>query len=270
VVDELFVSNGERVKLVLNDAGLRSTLLAGIRIKADAIVEEMKPQVAAEVQKVINQVPPATLEQVRDTYARSWENAYSGIVAKLNDDERKSLKAAMDVAEGKVLQERQAAKGRYHRIHCASNMRMIGLGLLHYGKDHKNQLPPDLGALATSAGIGPEHFVCPSATGDLVLPPNLKSRSPQEQAAWVNANAMYVYAVPAKSLDQIGATDILLYEDPLNHIGRNEGLSTGMNIVFGDAHVERHSMEDANRILKRAGIEPRPESRREPVRGVER
>jgi hypothetical protein len=43
-----------------------------------------------------------------------------------------------------------------------------------------------------------------------------------------------------------------------------------MNIVFGDAHVEWHSMEDANRILKRAGIEPRPESRREPVRGVER
>jgi prepilin-type processing-associated H-X9-DG protein len=134
-----------------------------------------------------------------------------------------------------LLPSLNRARETANRVKCASNERQIGQGILLWANDHKGQYPPTLGDLATDGDLTPEVFICPS--GNTALPKDYKTMAPADLAKWVNEHADYVY-VGAGQNTMIGADQVVLYEKPADH-------TTGMNILFGDGHVEFDVMATA-------------------------
>jgi prepilin-type processing-associated H-X9-DG protein len=66
------------------------------------------------------------------------------------------------------------------------------------------------------------------------------------QAAWVNANASYVYKGAGKN-NATPADVVVLYEKPDNHD------EDGVNFLYGDGHVEWQSMPVAQQEIQKAG-----------------
>lgn len=124
-------------------------------------------------------------------------------------------------------------------VRSGANLRTIADGLFRYSSDFKSRYPVDLGTLFTVAEIPVETFVNPRRPTP--IPPDL---TPEQRAAWVNANAGYVYVgQTARSSDP---ADILLaYEKPA-------GLSTGIYLLFNDGRVEFREMAWGMETIARA------------------
>jgi prepilin-type processing-associated H-X9-DG protein len=143
-----------------------------------------------------------------------------------------------------LLPSLNRARETANRVKCASNERLIGIAILVYSNENKGKYPPDVGALLLTQNITPEVFTCPSS--DNALSPGLRAKKLDEQAAWVNDNSSYVY-VGAGMTNAAGANAVVLYEKADNH--ENDG----MNILFGDGHVEWLQMPQARRMIEAAG-----------------
>lgn len=115
---------------------------------------------------------------------------------------------------------------------------MIGQAILLYANENQGNYPDDLGTLVTTQDISAVVFVCPSSNVD--APRNLNT--PQAQAQWVNENSVYVYL--GKGLTTaVDAETVVLYEQPDDHD------NDGVNILFGDGHVEFMVMPSAQRRI---------------------
>jgi prepilin-type processing-associated H-X9-DG protein len=134
------------------------------------------------------------------------------------------------------------ARETANRVKCASNERQIGQALLLYANDHQGKYPDEMGTLVKAEEITPEVFLCP--TRESSLPPEVHTMTPDQQVAWVNANADYVYLGKGQTFTS-PADRIILYEKPGAHSG------DGMNILYGDGHVEFQRAADANRQIDR-------------------
>lgn len=143
-----------------------------------------------------------------------------------------------------LLPALNAAKERANRVKCASNLRQIGLGVMLYANDHKGKYPPNLGTLVIETDLNPEVFMCPTA--DSALPQAIRGAKVEDQAAWVSANADYVY-VGAAMNSGMPAEKILAYEKIENHE------QEGINILFNDGHVEWVTMPQARALIRQAG-----------------
>lgn len=134
------------------------------------------------------------------------------------------------------------------RVKCASNLRMLGQAMLLYANENKGKYPPDLGTLLLTQDLTMEVFVCPSS--GTVVPKNLKTL--EEKAKWVNENSDYIYA--AAGLDNNAPPQrILIYEKATDHD------HDGMNLLFGDGHVEFQPLPDAQHLIESAGkADPNP------------
>ncbi len=86
-------------------------------------------------------------------------------------------------------------------------------------------------------------FLCPSKT--TALPANFATMKKDEQAKWVNDNTDYIYLGKGMKMADNGiANQIILYEKDGAHEGR------GMNLLFGDGHVEYRAIDDAKKLLQ--------------------
>jgi prepilin-type processing-associated H-X9-DG protein len=126
-----------------------------------------------------------------------------------------------------LLPSLNRARETANRVKCASNERQIGQAILLWANDHRGKYPPTMGDLLDEP-ITVDAFICPS--GDTALPAGYKTMGQADLAKWVNEHADYVY-VGAGQNTMIGADQVVLYEKPADH-------TTGMNILFGDGHVE--------------------------------
>lgn len=114
-------------------------------------------------------------------------------------------------------------------VRCASNLRQIGQAIQMYANDHGGKLPDDLATLFEAEDISQAVFVCPDTS-------DVPAAGPTTQAAM---NAMrqpgtvsYVYIGKGLTSSHLTADVVLAYEPLSNHNG------TGMNVLFGDGHVE--------------------------------
>jgi prepilin-type processing-associated H-X9-DG protein len=138
-----------------------------------------------------------------------------------------------------ILPSLNRARETANRVKCGSNERQIGQAILLYSNENRGKYPPDLGTLVKTQDITAEVFVCP--TGEKTVPRNLATKD--AQAKWVNENSDYVY-IGAGKTSAIGADVIVLYEKPDAHQGQ------GMNILYGDGHVEFQLMPNAQRMIE--------------------
>lgn len=149
-----------------------------------------------------------------------------------------------------------ADRERAHRVMCGSNLRQIGQGLMLYAQDHADQFPPTLDLLILHADVRAEVFICPSTTHI-----NAAGSTAEEQAANFAADqsrCSYVYLPTTRPFSQIDPYEVIAYEKPGNHD------DAGMNVLYGDGHVEWFSKRQADHVLselKQGHNPPRPRQR---------
>jgi prepilin-type processing-associated H-X9-DG protein len=141
-----------------------------------------------------------------------------------------------------LLPSLNRARETANRVKCASNERQIGQGLLLYANENKGKYPDDLGTLMKSEELTPEVFLCP--TRGETMPPEVAQMTPDQKVAWVNEHSDYLYLGKGQT-SSAPADRIIVYEKPDAHNG------DGMNILYGDGHVEFQRMEAANRAIEK-------------------
>jgi prepilin-type processing-associated H-X9-DG protein len=140
-----------------------------------------------------------------------------------------------------LLPSLNRARETANRVKCASNERQISEAILLYCSAHNGVYPPDLGTLVKTEDISPDVFVCPD-TGNHA-PPNL---TPDQACDWVNAHSDYIYIGAGLTAQATTRETVVLYEKPGNH-GND-----GMNIAYGDGHVEFQPLRNARVQIDRS------------------
>ena len=120
------------------------------------------------------------------------------------------------------------AREQANRVKSASNLRQIGLGALMYADKQNGSLPPDLGTLFNSEDLPPAILINPR--GKNSLPPNIGSMSKEQLKQWADQSSDYMWFGSGKK-NTDGANVLIASEKP-------EGMSDGVNMLFGDGHVE--------------------------------
>jgi prepilin-type processing-associated H-X9-DG protein len=147
-----------------------------------------------------------------------------------------------------MLPSLNRARETSNRVKSASNLRQIGQGCMLYANENNGKYPPDLGTLLKTEDLTVDAFVSPES--GTKLPPELSGQKSDEQAAWVNQNSDYVYLGAGKN-NATPADSIIAYEKL--HLRGGQGV----NILFGDGHVDFEPGSEAQRLLAAQGVEPK-------------
>lgn len=127
-----------------------------------------------------------------------------------------------------LLPSLNRARETANRVKSGNNLRQIGLACKLYANENRGNFPPDIETIVKTQDISWEVFSNPRQGGRAM---QLRGeQTPDEIAAAVGARSDYVY-IGAGKQDTLGAEEVLAYEKP-------SGLSDGVNVLFGDAHVE--------------------------------
>ena len=135
-----------------------------------------------------------------------------------------------------------------NRVKCGSNLRQIGQAMLLYANEHNGAYPDTIGGLLEE-DISVTAFVCPASNDT----PAVAGATPQASAANVQAGGHLSYVYLGKGMTNTQpANAVLVYEPLTDH--RNQG----MNVLFGDGHVDWVTAQSANQILAelKAGHNP--------------
>jgi prepilin-type processing-associated H-X9-DG protein len=126
------------------------------------------------------------------------------------------------------------------RARCASNLRQLGQAAQLFANENGGRLPNDVDEFLTE-DIVTGVFVCP-ATNDT---PGAPAPTTQATAANVKArgHCSYVYVGKGWRADKATADVVLAYEPLSNHGG------AGMNVLYGDGHVDWLGASEANKLL---------------------
>jgi len=131
-------------------------------------------------------------------------------------------------------------RGMTPRSRCASNLRNIAAGMIEYSNKNNGQYPDRIETLFVASGMTSEILVCPDshdvrATGTV-----------QEQSAALTAggHCSYIYMGKGLTSADTPAEAVLAYEPMGNHFNQ------GMNVLFGDYHVEFIDAKTAQAMLK--------------------
>jgi len=146
-----------------------------------------------------------------------------------------------------LLPSLNRARETANRVKCASNMRQIGQALLLYANDNHGQYPPRLEDLLLAGNVNSSVFVCPDSN-DTPAP----GATPQAQAAALSAGGHESYIYIPNLSSSASADTIVLYEPLSDHSGQ------GMNVLFGDGHVEFDTRQTAAGMIAeiQAGFNP--------------
>ena len=127
-----------------------------------------------------------------------------------------------------------------NRVKCAADMRMLAQAMLAYANANGDQYPDGLeGLLKTDPSLSPSVFVCPSS--DKTPPDN---SSPQKFASEIASGQHTSYVYLGKGLNVHAPADTVLIYEPLEDHARE-----GMNVVFGDGHVQFLDRHQSQTIL---------------------
>jgi prepilin-type processing-associated H-X9-DG protein len=130
-----------------------------------------------------------------------------------------------------------------NRVKCGSNLRQIGQGMLLYANDHNGQYPPDLGTMLKELDMNPQVLICPSSGND--VPADVLAGGPDMIAVWANQSSDFEYL--GAGLKNDTPPDQVLACDKSEHHG-----SAGINLLFGDGHVEWLTMDAARQAVDRS------------------
>ena len=133
------------------------------------------------------------------------------------------------------------AREQANRVKSASNLKQMGLAALMYSNEQKDgSLPPTLGVMVAKEDLTADVFVNPRRNSPHP-PPGLTG---DQQSQWVEEHSDYVWLGKGKK-NTATFEEIIAYEKP-------EGLKDGINILYGDGHVEFQTMARARQQIENA------------------
>ena len=122
---------------------------------------------------------------------------------------------------------------------CGSNLRQLGQAMVLYANDHQGRYPDTMGDLLEE-DITLTVFICPASNDQAA------TTAPTTQAAAANLLAgghlSYIY-LGKGTIGTPPANRVLAYEPLANH------QNTGMNVLYGDGHVEFHHVPAATAMI---------------------
>jgi len=125
-----------------------------------------------------------------------------------------------------------------NRIRCASNLRQIGQALQRYADDNGGHYPGDFLTLSLNEDLPSMIFVCPSSNDE---PAGVTT---QEVTDNFNKPNHCSYSFFGQGLSTpVASNRVIAAENLENHGGQ------GMNILFGDGHVEFENKDEAAKLL---------------------
>jgi prepilin-type processing-associated H-X9-DG protein len=131
-----------------------------------------------------------------------------------------------------------------NRIKCQSNLRQIGQAIVMYANENHGAYPDSFATLLANEDITASVFVCPESN-------DTDATGPTTQAFVTNLTAgghlSYIYVGAGWTTATTPANAVVAYEPLTNHGG------TGMNVLFGDGHVDWLTPAQAKAILAKAG-----------------
>ena len=146
------------------------------------------------------------------------------------------------------------------RIRCASRLRQIGQALAIYCRDQGGAFPPTFDEVLLNGDIQPDVFICP-ATGDEPA----EGGNPHERLRDFRkpGHNSYVYVIGSLPEKSVTPAHVLAHEPLRNH-------TDGMNVLYGDGHVDWIPNRDAIHLLAelRAGFNPPRPATTQPLRNV--
>lgn len=135
------------------------------------------------------------------------------------------------------------------RVQCASNMRQIGQAIAMYANDHNGQFPDDLKTVLEIEDVTSAVLVCPESNDQPAVGPTTQAIT---AALLQPGHVSYIYLGKGLTTQTVTNDTVILYEPLANHG------SKGMNVMFGDFHVEWLIAADAEAILKQQAAGKRP------------
>lgn len=154
------------------------------------------------------------------------------------------MSTAPALSLGFMLPALSKARSAANRVKSGSNLRQIGTMCIIYADKNNGKYPPDLGSLV-SDDVVPAVFISPFGSQQV---PSGKL-TPAQLAAWVNEHSDYIYLGKGKKND-LPADRLVAYEKFEN--GQNQGV----NMLFGDGHVEWVGMEQAAKFVEESAPKP--------------
>jgi prepilin-type processing-associated H-X9-DG protein len=126
-----------------------------------------------------------------------------------------------------------------NEVKCGANLRLIGQAMVLYANNHQGQYPDTIGELVEE-GIPTSVFVCSGSNDEDAEP----GATTQETVANIHAGGHLSYIYLAKGMTNTGYANVVLVYEPLsNHQNK------GMNVLFGDGHVEWFDLKLATKWL---------------------
>lgn len=131
-----------------------------------------------------------------------------------------------------VLWPRRSRGEPAWRIKCASQLRMIGLGLKMYANANRGDYPPSFRELMLTQEVTADMFVCPIFENAAKAPGSTREELASQVADPASHYCSYAYAASGLNDKLVTAEDVLAFDPRSNHNGE------GMSVLFGDGHVE--------------------------------
>jgi prepilin-type processing-associated H-X9-DG protein len=144
-----------------------------------------------------------------------------------------------------LLPSLNRAREQANRVKSASNLRQIGLAAMMYANDHQGQFPPDLATMVKKEDLTPSVFINPRT--DTTPPP---AGNADANAEWVEEHSDYVWLGKGKNANKVTPQTWLAHE-------KLEGNNDGINVLFGDGHVEFMTIPEAQQGIERAKQAPK-------------
>jgi prepilin-type processing-associated H-X9-DG protein len=213
---------------------------------ADMFGVQAPPLMLPPMTKLSPHMAPALSVSWSDDDGQHYRNRSPFPMSSMFTTQQNLYVAQASLMAGILLPSLGRAREVANRTVCSANLIGIHKAMYTYSITHQNRFPNHLGELMMAGKIGPQSLTCPSGAGPSEpLPPNNI-----DWPGWIDRNSDYIYVGRGKTA-AAAADDVLMYEKMHNH---SQG--EGVNIMFGDGHVEFLLMEDALYYLREAGINP--------------
>ena len=205
------------------------------------------PMIMPELSKLMSHLSPAGSVNWVDAegfHAKSIE-PFPGSTLVASDPSTLALYSAPTMISV-LLPALNRAREQANRVKSASNLRQIGLAAMMYANTNKGKLPPDLATMYKQEDLTPSVFINPRSS---TAPP--PAGTPDAMADWVEQHSDYVYVGRGRDIGAVGADAPIAYE-------KLEDNTEGVNVLFGDGHVEFFPMAAAQQLIEKskAGAAP--------------
>jgi hypothetical protein len=136
-----------------------------------------------------------------------------------------------------------------NRVKCASNLRQIGEAIVLFANGHQGQFPDSFAQLMQTEDMLGGVFVCPSSVD---APANGATMQDTIKELNDGDHCSYIYAGRGLNLKTVTPQTVVAYEPLSNHQG------IGMNVLFGDQHVEFVYANEVAKVVGPAALEQVP------------